>query len=57
MEPRGTEAYLKQYVEVVRGEPARWPCEAIGQPCRSRVSAVTVEASMNNVGQKNERVS
>jgi hypothetical protein len=50
VEPRGAEAYLKQYVEVVRGEPARRPREARGQACRSGISAVAVEAFMNNVG-------
>jgi hypothetical protein len=49
-EPRATEAYLKQYVEVTRGEPARRPRIACGQACRSGVSAVAVEAIMNNVG-------
>jgi hypothetical protein len=42
---------LKQYVEVTRGEPVRWPREARGQAGRSGVSAVAVEAFMNNVGQ------
>ncbi|MDF0676455.1 MAG: hypothetical protein P0120_19300 [Nitrospira sp.] len=50
MEPRETKAYLKQYIEVARGEPARRPREARGQACRSGVSAVAVEAFMNNVG-------
>ena len=50
MEPREAEAYLKQYVEVARGEPARRPREARGQAGRSGVSAVAVEAFMNNVG-------
>ena len=53
-EPRGTEAHLKQYIEVVRGEPARWPREARGQAGRSGVSAVAVETFMNNVGLDNE---
>ncbi|MEQ1679296.1 MAG: hypothetical protein ABL950_01625 [Nitrospira sp.] len=41
---------MKQYVEVVRGEPARWPRNARGQAGRSGVSAVAVEAVMNNGG-------
>ena len=45
-----TEAYLKQYGEVTRGEPARWPRNARGHARRSGVSAVAVEAVMNNVG-------
>ena len=49
-EPRGAEAYLKQYVEVERGEPARLGAETCTQACRSGVSAVAVEAFMNNVG-------
>ena len=50
MEPRGTEAYLIQYVEAARGEPARLAADTRGQACRSGVSAVAVEAFMNNVG-------
>ncbi|WHZ17069.1 MAG: hypothetical protein OJF52_003921 [Nitrospira sp.] len=42
--------YLKQYVEVTKGEPARRPREACGQAGRSGVSAIAVEALMNNVG-------
>jgi len=41
---------LEQYVEVARDEPARWTREAHGQAGRSGVSAVAVEAFMNNVG-------
>ena len=48
-EPQETEAYLKQYVEVVRGEPV-WPPKTRGHACRSGVSAVAVEAFMNNAG-------
>jgi hypothetical protein len=43
-------AYLKQYVEVVSGEAARQhatPSRMLA--CRSGVSAVAVEAFMNNV--------
>ena len=49
-EPREAEAYLKQYVEAARGEPARLVANKRGQSCRSGVSAVAVEALMNNVG-------
>ena len=49
-EPREAEAYLKQYVEAARGEPARLDAFRRGQPRRSGVSAVAVEAIMNNVG-------
>ena len=49
-EPWETEAYLKQYVEVTKGEPARLATDKRGQACRSGVSAVGVEAFMNNVG-------
>lgn len=48
--PEVAEAYLKQYVEAMKGEPARWPREADGQGGRSGVWAVAVEALMNNVG-------
>ena len=48
-EPRATDAYLKQYVEVTRGEPARWVREARGQAGRSGVTAGAVEALMNHV--------
>jgi|GEM_PF-2556428 hypothetical protein len=44
------EAYLKQYVEATKDEPAHWPREAGGQGGLSGVSAVAVEALMNNVG-------
>ncbi len=47
-EPREAEAYLTQYVEATRGEPARLGAASRGQPCRSGVSAVAVEAFMNN---------
>lgn len=49
-ERRETEAYLKQYVEVTRGEPARLAAETSSHACRGGVSAVVVEAFMNNVG-------
>ena len=49
-EHREAEAYLKQYVEVTRGVPARWPREACGRAGRSGVSAVAVETLMNNAG-------
>ena len=39
VESQGPEAYLKQYVEGLRGEPAR-----------SSESTIAVEAVMNNVG-------
>ncbi len=45
-----TEAYLKQYVEVAKGEPARLAVDKCGQACRSGVSAVAVETFMNIVG-------
>lgn len=48
--PEVAEAYLKQYVEATKGEPAHWPREAGGQGGRSGVSTVVVEALMNNVG-------
>ncbi len=41
---------MKQYVEVTRGEPARWPREASGHARRSGVSAVAVEMLMNDAG-------
>ena len=44
MEQRGKEAYLKQYVDRPRGEPAR------RQACRSGVSEVVVEVFVNNAG-------
>ena len=48
MEPRETEAYSKQYVEVRRGEPASmWLMGMLA--CHSGVSAVAVEALMDNV--------
>ena len=43
-QPRGTEAYLKQYVEGLRGEHARQLA------CRSGESAIAAEAFMNNAG-------
>ena len=49
-EPRETEAYLKQYVEVMRGEPVRLVVTNHDQACRSGVAAVVVEAFMNNAG-------
>ena len=49
-EPRAIEAYLKQYGEITRGEPARLAAEIRGQACRSGVSGVAVEAFMNNAG-------
>jgi hypothetical protein len=48
--PREAEAYVKQHLEAVRGEPTRLGVASRGQPCRSGVSAVVVEAVMNNVG-------
>jgi len=50
VEPREAEAYLKQYVEVARGEPARRHVPNRMPACRSGVSAVAVEAFMNNAG-------
>jgi hypothetical protein len=41
---------LKQYVEVTKGEPARRLHKTRSQAGRSGVSAVAVEAFMNNVG-------
>ena len=49
VEPRGTEAYLKQYVEGLSGEPARLHRNPM-QACRSSESAIAVEAFMNNAG-------
>jgi len=43
-EPRGREAYLKQYVDRLSGEPTR------RQACCSSVSAVAVEVFVNNAG-------
>lgn len=43
-QPRGTEAYLKQYVEGLSGEHAR------RQACRSDKLAIIAEAFMNNAG-------
>jgi hypothetical protein len=40
VEPGGTEAYLKKYVEGLSGEPAR----------RSSESAIAAEAFMDNLG-------
>src|SRR5712691_9404570 len=40
----GREAYMKQYVDRTSGEPAR------RQACRSDVSAVAVEAFVNDAG-------
>jgi len=48
--PERPRAYLKQYVEITRGEPVRWPRKARGQAGRNGVSAVAVETFMNNVG-------
>jgi hypothetical protein len=39
-ERRETEAYLKQYVEITRGEPTRMAAETCSHACRSGVSAV-----------------
>jgi hypothetical protein len=50
VERRETKAYLKQYVEVTRCEPAHLASQNRSQACRSNVSAVAVEAFMNNVG-------
>lgn len=44
------ETYLKQHVEVARGEPARLAMGTHDQACRSGVFAVVVEAFMNNAG-------
>ena len=50
-EPRGAEAYLKQYVEATRGEPAQLTdFSASLSACRSGESAVAAEAFMNNAG-------
>jgi hypothetical protein len=43
-EPRRTDAYMSQYDEELKGEPA---CQ---QACRSGGSAIAAEALMNNVG-------
>ncbi len=48
--PEMAEAYLKQYVEATKDDPAHWPREAGGQDGRSGGSAVAVEALMNSVG-------
>lgn len=44
VEPRRTDAYMSQYDEELKGEPA---CQ---QACRSGGSAIAAEALMNNVG-------
>jgi hypothetical protein len=49
VEPRETEVYSKRYVEVRRGEPARQHVACGMLACRSGVSAVAVEALMDNV--------
>ncbi len=50
VEPREAEAYLKQYIEITRGEPARRPREARGRAWRSDESAIAAEVLMNNAG-------
>ena len=51
-EPREPEAYLKQYVEGPRGEPAQMPSLLLSLAARrSGVSAVAVEAFMNDAGE------
>jgi hypothetical protein len=50
VEFREAEASLKQDVEVSRNEPAQPAARNRGQACRSGVSAVTVEALMDNAG-------
>jgi hypothetical protein len=49
-ESRDPEAYLRQYVEGVSGEPARLAPSRRSQPCRSGISAVAVEVIVNNAG-------
>jgi len=50
-EPRGREAYLKQYVDRPNGEPACLDAGPIGvQACRSGESAIAAEVFMNNAG-------
>jgi hypothetical protein len=48
--PRRREAYLKQYVDRLSGEPARLAFLWRGQACRNGEEAITAEALMNNVG-------
>ena len=47
-EPRGREAYLKQYVDRPSGEPACLRTRNRVQACRSGESAIAAEAFMNN---------
>lgn len=48
VETRGSEAYLKQYVEGPSGEPARLHGKTVRR-LRSGESVIAVEAFMNNV--------
>ena len=50
MEAREREASLKQDVDRPSDEPARLPYAARVQACHGSVSAVAVEAVMNNAG-------
>ncbi len=50
VEPGEAEAYLKQYVEVTRGEPARQHADKRVLACRSGESAIAAEASVDNAG-------
>jgi hypothetical protein len=49
-EPREAEAYLKQYVEVARGEPARLAARNPRPARRSSESAIAAEAFMSHAG-------
>ena len=48
--PRGSEVYLKQYVDRSSGEPACLDAGHFVQACRSGKSAIAAEALMNNAG-------
>ena len=48
--PRGTEAYLREYVEGLSGEPPRARYPERGQAGRSSEWAIAAEALMNNPG-------
>jgi len=50
VEPRGPEAYLKQYVEGLSGEPARLHAVDRMQACRSSEFAIAAKVFMNNAG-------
>ena len=49
-ESRGTEAYLRNYVEGLNDEPVGLAAFGNGQACRSSGSAIAAEVLMNNAG-------